>query len=190
MPRNRNVAGDGKAVRCSSQPPAGGGGTTGGRLGQCRNPLLHLQSSPQGSTPVGDGEGTLGHRDLPALSPGRGLPGGRVPHAHGPCPRNLCLLWRMALNLLWQGTTVKTVWPSGAARPAAISPTWSKSWVSHNLAIALALGGGQWCRSCSIIDALPGCSAPSRRNAATRLVQVPYEIGTGWLRTSPMGGPD
>ena len=27
--------------------------------------------------------------------------------------------------------------PSNVARPAAISPTWSKSWVSHNLVIAL-----------------------------------------------------
>ena len=69
--------------------------------------------------------------------------------------RNLCLLRCLALNLLPQGTTVKTGWPSGTARPAAVSPTWSKSWVSHNLAIARVFGGSQWCRACSIIDAPP-----------------------------------
>lgn len=51
-------------------------------------------------------------------------------------PRNLCLLRCMALNLLRQNTAVQ----AGVVillRQAGRMPTWSKSWVSPNLAIAL-----------------------------------------------------
>ena len=41
------------------QPPAGEDGTTGGRPGRHRNPLLHFQPSPRGPTPVGNHKDAL-----------------------------------------------------------------------------------------------------------------------------------
>lgn len=58
---------------------------------------------PRGATSVGDREGALGHRERPALAFRKDESRVRTGHA----PRNLCLLRRMALNLLRQDATVR-----------------------------------------------------------------------------------
>lgn len=108
----------------------------------------------------------------------------RVRPGHAPVTCACCGAWRSTCSS--RTPPVKDDWLAGAARPAANSPTWSKSWVSHNLAMALAPGENRWHRSCSIIDALRGCSAPPARDVANRFVQVLLEPDR-WCADFPHG---
>ncbi len=105
---------------------------TGGRPGRHRNPLLHPGHPPEARHLLATtrthwmiGNGLHWVLDVAFREDESWVRTGHAPRAIWACCGRIRL--------------PRPGWPSGVARPAATSPTWSKSWAWLNLAIALGL---------------------------------------------------